>query len=72
MKDLMLLSSLWVKSKVEELTKDEKGAVDMVAIVVLIGIVILVAVVFRKALGKLVSGLFDQISGSANDAINNK
>lgn len=48
---------------------DEKGEVNIVAIVVLIGIAILLAVVFRKQIEGLLTTLFSSINKSGKDAI---
>lgn len=55
--------------KVDEFIHKEKGAVDIVAIVVLIGIVVLVAVIFRKSLQNLINSLFNTINNTANEAV---
>lgn len=49
---------------------DEKGEVNIVAIVVLIGIAVLLAIVFRKQIEDLLKTLFRQISGNATNALN--
>ena len=58
------------KAKVREFFTDEKGAVDIVAIVVLIGIAVLLALVFKDQLTSLLEKLFETISGNAVDAVN--
>ena len=47
---------------------DEKGAVDLVAIVVLIGIAIALAVVFRTQIEKILNDLFESIGKNAKEA----
>ncbi len=58
-----------VKQRFNKLIRDEKGEVNVVAIVVLIGIAIALAVIFRKAIGKLLEDLINLIRGKASDAI---
>ena len=47
---------------------DEKGAVDLVAIVVLIGIAIALAVVFRTQIENILKELFKSIGENAKEA----
>lgn len=51
------------------LKEEERGAVDIVAIVVMIGVAVLLAVVFKEELAKLLRALFGTIKGQANSAI---
>ena len=57
------------KVKIKNFFTDEKGAVDIVAIVVMIGIAVLLALVFQDELEKLLKTLFATISGNANEAV---
>lgn len=51
--------------------EEEKGAVDLVTIVVLIGVAVALAVIFRTKAGELIRHLFDDlISPAAEKAIN--
>lgn len=59
-----------LQCKVNAFVEKEKGAVDIVAIVVLMGIVVLVAIIFRKQLENLINNLFATIGQNATDAIN--
>ncbi len=59
-----------LQCKFNAFVEKEKGAVDIVAIVVLMGIVVLVAIIFRKQLENLINGLFNTIGQNATDAIN--
>lgn len=55
--------------KLRQLFTDEKGEVNIVAIVVLIGIAVLLALIFKEQIEGLLKTLFDTISGTATDAI---
>jgi len=57
--------------KVKSFLKEEKGAVDIVAIVVIIGVAVLLAIVFKDQLGALITSLFEAISGNSTDVVNN-
>ena len=59
-----------LQCKVNAFVEKEKGAVDIVAIVVLMGIVVLVAIIFRNQLENLINNLFKTIGQNATDAIN--
>lgn len=58
--------------KIKGYAKEEKGAVDIVAIVVIIGVAVLLAIVFKNELGELIGNLFDSISGNAENVVNQK
>ncbi len=61
----------YVWFKLKNFFESEKGAVDIIAIVVMIGIVVLVAVVFKDRLIELVNHLFDVLDTSSEDVIKN-
>lgn len=56
----------------QSFVKEEKGAVDIVAIVVMIGIAVLMAVLFKEQIGKLLTTLFQNISKNATSAAKDK
>lgn len=58
-------------ARVKAFLKEEKGAVDIVAIVVMIGIAVVLALVFRNAIKDLLDSLLQTISGNAKQAISN-
>lgn len=60
---------LWAQAKFNKLLRDEKGEVNIVAIVILIGIAVALAIIFRGAIVNLIKTLLNQITGSANNAI---
>ena len=68
---LEVLDALYIGAMIQinNFFTDEKGAVDLVTIVVLIGIAIAVAVIFKDRITKLVNDLFDQLGPKANQAI---
>lgn len=67
----MMLSYLGMKGKgaLARFRNDERGEVNIVAIVVLIGIAVLLAIVFKDNIIKLLNSLFITINNSANNAI---
>lgn len=52
----------------QSFVKEEKGAVDIVAIVVMIGIAVLMAVLFKDKIGSLLNTLFGNITTNATAA----
>ena len=53
----------------QSFVKEEKGAVDIVAVVVLIGIAVVLAVLFRTQIEGLLNTLFESINQNAADAV---
>lgn len=53
----------------QDFLEEERGAVDIVAIVVLIGIAVAIALIFRNQITSLITGLFGQIESNANAVI---
>ena len=53
----------------QDFLEEERGAVDIVAIVVLIGIAVAIALIFRNQITSLITGLFGQIESNANEVI---
>ena len=49
-----------------DILKEERGAVDIVAIVILIGIAVALALFFKDQIAELMDGLFTQISGATS------
>lgn len=56
-------------AKLYNFLHEEKGAVDIVAIVVLIGIAVLLAIVFRDAVSNLIKSLLNTISNKATETV---
>lgn len=59
-----------IELKIKDFFSEEKGAVDIVAIVVIIGVAVLLAIVFKDQLGGLISSLFSTITGNATKVVN--
>lgn len=66
----MMMFGNYAKMKLRQLISDEKGAVDIVAIVVLIGIAVLLAVIFKDQIAALLESLFGTITENANNTVN--
>ena len=66
--------NLWfikLQNKINSKMKEEKGAVDLITIVVLIAVVMILVVIFRKRLEELINNLFDTIGSKAEEATGN-
>lgn len=68
--NLMMLGSM-ARLKLRQLFSDEKGEVNIVAIVILIGIAVLLALFFKEQIEGLLGTLFGTIEDSATSAITN-
>ncbi len=66
--NIMILGNM-AKFKFRELFSDEKGEVNIVAIVVLIGIAVLLALIFKEQIENLLETLFATITENANSAV---
>lgn len=66
-----LMNQLYFKARMAfwKFTRDEDGAVDIVAIVVLIGIAVVVALIFKDAIVDLIESLFN---GMKEEDVNKK
>ncbi len=65
----MMLFGNMVKLKLKKLFTDEKGEVNIVAIVVLIGIAVLLALIFKDQIKILLERLFKTIGNNADQAV---
>ena len=63
------LAGMMAKAKLRKLFFDEKGEVNIVAIVVIIGIAVLLALIFKEQIEGLLATLFGTISENANNAV---
>ncbi len=68
MQNLMLMGAM-AKMKLRKFFTDEKGEVNIVAIVVLIGIAVLLALLFKEQIEGLLTTLFGTITENANNAV---
>lgn len=57
------------KAKLRKFFSDEKGEVNIVAIVVIIGIAVLLALIFKEQISNLLDTLFGTINQSATNAV---
>ena len=68
MQNLMMMGAM-AKAKVRKFLSNEKGEVNIVAIVVLIGIAVLLALIFKEKIEELLDSLFGTITTNATDAV---
>lgn len=68
LQNMMLMGTI-AKMKLRKFFSDEKGEVNIVAIVVLIGIAVLLALIFKDQIESLLETLFGTITENANDAV---
>ena len=69
MMDLINVTLIRAKNAFDSFMKEEKGAVDLVVIVVLIAIALVLAALFRKQIGELRDRLFDTMNQKAQEAV---
>ncbi len=63
--------NLWfimLKNKINSKLEEEKGAVDLITIVVLIAVVLILVVIFRKRMQELIENLFGTIGDKVSEA----
>jgi len=70
MRDRMIALYCTVQTAIYSFKTKEKGAVDIVAIVILIAVAIGLAVIFRKQLTSLLGKWFKSIGTAGDNAIN--
>lgn len=68
LQNMMVLARL-AKYRVRQAFFDERGEVNIVAIVVLIGIAVLLALIFKDQIVNLLETLFGTITDNANNAV---
>ena len=64
----LLMAKLWIQTKFNQFLRDEKGEVNIVAIVILIGIAVALALIFKDAIIKLIRSLLGDITDNAKIA----
>lgn len=69
MMDLINVTLIRAKNAFDSFMKEEKGAVDLVVIVVLIAIALVLAALFRKQIGQLLDSLFETMNEKAKEAV---
>lgn len=69
MMDLINVTLIRAKSAFDSFMKEEKGAVDLVVIVVLIAIALVLAALFRRQIGELLDKLFETMNQKAQEAV---
>lgn len=69
MMDLINVTLIRAKNAFDSFVKEEKGAVDLVVIVVLIAIALVLAALFRKQIGALLDSLFETMNQKAQEAV---
>lgn len=69
MMDLINVTLIRAKNAFDSFMKEEKGAVDLVVIVVLIAIALVLAALFRKQIGALLDSLFETMNEKAQEAV---
>ena len=69
MMDLINVTVIRAKNAFDSFMKEEKGAVDLVVIVVLIAIALVLAALFRKQIGELLDKLFETMNQKAQEAV---
>ncbi|MBF1123132.1 MAG: hypothetical protein HXL61_04300 [Solobacterium sp.] len=69
MMDLINVTLIRAKNAFDSFMKEEKGAVDLVVIVVLIAIALVLAALFRKQIGALLDSLFETMNQKAQEAV---
>lgn len=64
---LCMMAYIKMMQAKQKFLEEERGAVDIVAIVVLIGIAVLLAVVFKNQVANLINKLFENIMRNAKN-----
>lgn len=63
----LTMMKVWLQAKLGRFFKEEKGEVNIVAMVVLIGIAVILALVFKDAIVNLINGMLDTIKGNTDE-----
>ena len=69
MMDLINVTLIRAKNAFDSFMKEEKGAVDLVVIVVLIAIALVLAALFRRQIGELLDKIFETMNQKAQEAV---
>ncbi len=63
----LMLAGMWLRTKLNKLLRDERGEVNIVAMVVLIGVAVILAIVFKNAIDGLITRLVGAIETKAKN-----
>lgn len=63
----LMLAGMWLRTKLNKLLRDERGEVNIVAMVVLIGVAVILAIVFKGAIEGLITRLVQAIETKAKN-----
>lgn len=65
-----MMALLNLKFAARKFFKNERGEVNVVAIVVLIAVAVVLALLFKNEIARLIRSLIQQITGKAGEALN--
>lgn len=63
------MAAIRLKVFIDSFLHQERGAVDIVAIVILIAVAVVLALVFKEGITKVVKNMIENISNKANEAL---
>lgn len=63
------MAAIRLKVFIDSFLHQERGAVDIVAIVILIAVAVVLALVFKDGITKVVKNMIENISNKANEAL---
>ncbi len=64
------MAAIRLKVFIDSFLHQERGAVDIVAIVILIAVAVVLAIAFKKGMGKVITDLMTQVASKAKEAFN--
>lgn len=64
------MAAIRLKVFIDSFLHQERGAVDIVAIVILIAVAVVLALVFKDGITEVVKNMIENISNKANKALN--
>lgn len=64
------MAAIRLKVFIDSFLHQERGAVDIVAIVILIAVAVVLALVFKDGITEVVKNMIENISNKANEALN--
>lgn len=62
------MAAIRLKVFIDSFLHQERGAVDIVAIVILIAVAVVLAIAFKKGMGKVITDLMTQVAVKAKEA----